>query len=400
MKTRIFAAIVVAAALVAASGTASAAPYNLYGYFQRSQSGILSSLSFKAGAAQGCPNYGGPPATTNIQPCYNPSHPWTSSNGVATAIINAGQSTWDWNSGTNTLTQTGLLWGASFINSFPSGTAVVSDRVSNVVIVPGTSTNATAYDCVEGTFLATVNNNGCRELNLGANVTLDSPAAWNVGGNPKCVTLTINPDDFNRVDGTETPYNPGTTVPRGLTAQTAGQAGVGCAQTSGAFDLWQVIRDDGSILILANQANIGNCILFGAGPGPQAGPNPGQFGPGCPTDVAVANASYLVFVAPGAADTDGDGIANGIDNCIGVANPIQYDSNGDGYGNLCDADLNNSNTVTATDFNLLRSVLNQAYNASPLAAAADMNGSGTVTSTDFNLLRARLNTPPGPSGLH
>jgi hypothetical protein len=105
-------------------------------------------------------------------------------------------------------------------------------------------------------------------------------------------------------------------------------------------------------------------------------------------------------------DTDGDGIANSADNCTLVANngqpqtgPSQHDADGDGYGNLCDADLNNTGLVTSGDFGLLRSVLNLSAASSPLAAAADLNGSGTVTTADFAILRAGLNLPPGPSGL-
>ena len=98
-------------------------------------------------------------------------------------------------------------------------------------------------------------------------------------------------------------------------------------------------------------------------------------------------------------DTDGDGIVDPKDNCKATANPLQQDANADGYGNICDADINNSGTVTTADFGLLRSVLGQAAGFSATAAASDMNSSGTVTTADFGLLRARLGTPPGPSGL-
>ena len=98
-------------------------------------------------------------------------------------------------------------------------------------------------------------------------------------------------------------------------------------------------------------------------------------------------------------DTDADGVAQLYDNCTLVANPTQLDADSDGYGNACDADLNNSGLVTTADFGLLRSVLNQCAASSPLAAAADLNESGTVTTADFGLLRARLNTAPGPSSL-
>lgn len=96
-------------------------------------------------------------------------------------------------------------------------------------------------------------------------------------------------------------------------------------------------------------------------------------------------------------DSDLDGVANKYDNCSRSANPTQLDADSDGYGNHCDADLNNSGTVTTADFGLLRSVLGQPASASALAAAADINGSGTVTTADFGLLRARLGTAPGPA---
>ena len=100
-----------------------------------------------------------------------------------------------------------------------------------------------------------------------------------------------------------------------------------------------------------------------------------------------------------AVDTDADGNPDNGDNCMLAPNPSQLDADSDGYGNLCDADINNSGTVTTADFGLLRSVLGQAAGFNATAAAADMNGSGTVTTADFGLLRARLGTTPGPSGL-
>ncbi len=100
-----------------------------------------------------------------------------------------------------------------------------------------------------------------------------------------------------------------------------------------------------------------------------------------------------------ALDTDSDGVPDAADNCTVLVNTDQLDADGDGYGNLCDGDLNNSGFVTAADFGLLRDVLGQAASASPMAAAADLNGSGAVTTADFGLLRAMLGTAPGPSGV-
>jgi hypothetical protein len=100
-----------------------------------------------------------------------------------------------------------------------------------------------------------------------------------------------------------------------------------------------------------------------------------------------------------APDSDGDGVPDSGDNCTVVVNADQLDADGDGYGNICDGDLNNSGFVNTADFGLLRSVIGQAASSGPLAAAADMNGSGTVTTADFGLLRAALGTAPGPSGV-
>lgn len=98
------------------------------------------------------------------------------------------------------------------------------------------------------------------------------------------------------------------------------------------------------------------------------------------------------------ADSDGDGVIDQVDNCVNVPNADQRDTNQDGFGNICDADLNNSLLVTTADFAIMRSVLNQSAGSSATAADADMNGSGTVTTGDVALFRVRINTVPGPSG--
>ena len=382
-KARVIASATIAATLLSAWGTATAAPYSLLGWHQRSTGGALSSLLFKAGAAQGCPGPG------YQQPCYNPAQGWTSTTGVATDVAAAGLPTFDWDG--ITLTESGLFQATSFINSNPNGTPVISDKIVGFSLTPGTSTTTvgTSYVCIEGDFLIGVGANGCLNVNLTTN-TLESSAAYNVTGDPKCITRTVGGDDVS------------TGNVRGPINRTASPP---CDATDGGFVQYVIVKDTGGVLILANQPNIGNCILFGLGPVNA-----------CPNDVSVASASYLVLVAPGALDTDGDGVPNVIDNCTLVANPNQLDANGDGYGNLCDGDVNNSGTVTSSDFGLLRSVLGQAWVIGPggppivacplpntncvLSSAADMNGSGTVTSADFGLLRARLGTVPGPSGLH
>ena len=126
-----------------------------------------------------------------------------------------------------------------------------------------------------------------------------------------------------------------------------------------------------------------------------------------PTEaLVVASLSSLVKVIPG--DADADGVPDGTDNCSNVANgPLHRDAGGlsqldtdlDGYGNICDGDLNNSGTVTSADYALLRSVLGQFAWSSATSAAADLNGSGMVTIADYSRLRAGIGKAPGPSGL-
>ena len=91
-------------------------------------------------------------------------------------------------------------------------------------------------------------------------------------------------------------------------------------------------------------------------------------------------------------DTDEDGIPDDADNCTLVPNPDQRDSNGDGFGNVCDADLNNDLVINVVDLGLLRAVFFTAD------ADADFNGDGVVNVVDLGIMRAAFFGPPGPSG--
>ncbi len=92
-------------------------------------------------------------------------------------------------------------------------------------------------------------------------------------------------------------------------------------------------------------------------------------------------------------DTDGDGVTDDSDNCTLVPNPSQLDTNGDGYGNICDADLNNDNATNAVDLGLFRL---QFFAAGP--NDADFNGDLVVNFVDLGILRTLFFAPPGPSG--
>ncbi len=109
-------------------------------------------------------------------------------------------------------------------------------------------------------------------------------------------------------------------------------------------------------------------------------------------------------------DTDADGVDDAIDNCTAVPNgtllPVgksaisQRDTDGDGYGNVCDADFNGDGLVTLSDYSQFRGVFGQtAPGVEPytLSDHADFNGDGLVTLSDYSTFRALFGKAPGPS---
>ncbi|RIL03031.1 MAG: hypothetical protein DCC71_15825 [Proteobacteria bacterium] len=112
------------------------------------------------------------------------------------------------------------------------------------------------------------------------------------------------------------------------------------------------------------------------------------------------------FLLP-SADADGDGVADASDNCRDLANANQRDTDGDGYGNLCDADLNGDGVVTTSwgvvtppsargDLERIQlTVQGGGYDQHQ-----DLDGDGDVDDDDAGIASYRLFFPPGPSGLH
>jgi hypothetical protein len=102
-----------------------------------------------------------------------------------------------------------------------------------------------------------------------------------------------------------------------------------------------------------------------------------------------------------AVDSDGDGVDDTIDNCTYVANPNQIDSNYDGFGNYCDADLFNDNIVNAVDFEIFIKCFVQAIASGPLPCEhSDFDSDGYVLAGDFGVVMSpAFGSPPGPSGL-
>lgn len=94
-------------------------------------------------------------------------------------------------------------------------------------------------------------------------------------------------------------------------------------------------------------------------------------------------------------DADGDGVDDALDNCTQVANADQRDTNGDGYGNLCDADLDNNGMVNTRDLALFKT----AFGQTGANLDADLNGNGSVNTQDLAIFKGLFGKPPGPSGL-
>lgn len=101
-------------------------------------------------------------------------------------------------------------------------------------------------------------------------------------------------------------------------------------------------------------------------------------------------------------DSDSDGVSDTTDNCTLVANgpndmatagPSQNDTDGDGYGNMCDGDLNNDDIVNSLDLGIFKQ---RFFTADP---DADLNGDGFVNVFDLGLFKAMFFKAPGPSGV-
>lgn len=104
------------------------------------------------------------------------------------------------------------------------------------------------------------------------------------------------------------------------------------------------------------------------------------------TRVDTAVVTVRVFV-----DSDVDQIDDMVDNCLGAANNSQRDTDGDGYGNWCDADLTNDGRTNFADLAAFR------LKFATTDPNADLDGNGLVNFADLARLKALFGTGPGPS---
>jgi hypothetical protein len=103
----------------------------------------------------------------------------------------------------------------------------------------------------------------------------------------------------------------------------------------------------------------------------------------------------------GSVDTDGDGVADDQDNCTLVANSDQFDADSDGFGNMCDGDLDNDGDVDAYD--LRDWSFDYAFfpttGLTAENARSDLNNDGTIDAADLDIIMGLIGSPPGPSGV-
>ena len=90
------------------------------------------------------------------------------------------------------------------------------------------------------------------------------------------------------------------------------------------------------------------------------------------------------------ADSDGDGVPDRFDDCREQPNPDQRDTDGDGFGDACDGDLDQDGVVGPSDLARLERALRARI------PGADLDGDGTVDERDRSLLAVWLFHPPGP----
>lgn len=108
----------------------------------------------------------------------------------------------------------------------------------------------------------------------------------------------------------------------------------------------------------------------------------------------ILRATISDFSVP---DADADGIPDEVDNCTNVANADQFDADDDGFGNACDADLNNDCVVNVVDLGILRTLFFLTPDAPDWNAAADFNQDSVINVVDLGIMRSAFFAAPGPS---
>jgi sugar lactone lactonase YvrE len=102
---------------------------------------------------------------------------------------------------------------------------------------------------------------------------------------------------------------------------------------------------------------------------------------------------------PPVLDFDGDGVPDSRDNCALKANADQTDTNGDGIGNICDADFDNFGCVGNGDYDMFLRAYGALEGDPNYDPDLDTDSNGGVGLSDWDLLVNQWGERPGPSGL-
>jgi len=118
-------------------------------------------------------------------------------------------------------------------------------------------------------------------------------------------------------------------------------------------------------------------------------------------DGQAESAPDSVTVTASAPDADGDGIPDALDNCLLIANGpsagvcysagVQIDTDGDGYGNICDGDFNNDGVTNATDATIFNVDFNAGIDG---GRGTDMSCDGVVNASDATIFNAQFDPVP------
>lgn len=106
--------------------------------------------------------------------------------------------------------------------------------------------------------------------------------------------------------------------------------------------------------------------------------------------IAVTTVAFL--------DADDDGVEDFADNCTLTPNPSQCDSDGDGFGNHCDADFNNSGFVNYADLARFRAGFFIGSSEPPDYNEIDLDCDESIDFNDLSHFKSLFGTSPGPSG--
>ncbi|MGI9331997.1 MAG: Ig-like domain-containing protein [Gammaproteobacteria bacterium] len=116
------------------------------------------------------------------------------------------------------------------------------------------------------------------------------------------------------------------------------------------------------------------------------------------TPNAMTAAALVDFtVIDNLTDSDGDGSPDSRDNCTLVSNEDQRDTDDDGFGNLCDGDLDNDGETETVDLRIFRRAFRTEVGDADYTVHADYNDDGEIGTADLRAFRRLFRRPPGPS---